>query len=106
MEVPADECKYITYELPYTLEGDEAEKDAIKRVWGREEKREHHDEEGRMWSAPKLESAANGVITVSRSYHRAGDILGYCFAKAGEYLKMRIPLAAEFKIGDSWADTH
>ncbi|UOW66377.1 DNA-directed DNA polymerase [Aeromonas phage vB_AspA_Tola] len=106
LEVDEDECNYTSYALNYSNEEGEDEKSAIKRVWGPEEKREHIDEDGRMWSAPKLESAADGVITVSRSYHRAGDILGYCFAKAGEHLKMRIPLAAEYKIGSSWADTH
>lgn len=106
MEVPSDECEYLTYELTYEVAEGEEEKAAIKRVWGQEEKREHIDEAGKMWSAPSIESAANGVITVSRAYHRAGGILGHCFAKAGEYLKMRIPLAAEYKIGDSWAETH
>ena len=106
MEIPENEVEYTTYELTYEVAEGETEKAAIKRVWGQEEKREHIDEAGKMWSAPSIESAADGVITVSRAYHRAGDILGYCFAEAGRFLKMRIPLAAEYKLGDSWHDTH
>jgi DNA polymerase I-like protein with 3'-5' exonuclease and polymerase domains len=26
--------------------------------------------------------------------------------KAGEYLKLNIPLAAEYKVGKSWAEVH
>lgn len=106
LEVPENAVEYLTYELTYEVADGETEKAAIKRVWGPEEKREHIDGAGKMWSAPSIESAAEGVITVSRAYHRAGDILGYCFAEAGRFLKMRIPLAAEYKIGDSWHDTH
>jgi len=45
-------------------------------------------------------------LLVERRYHRAGAILAEQMTKAGEYLGIRIPLAGEYKIGMSWADTH
>lgn len=106
MEVPEDEVLSITYDLPYTLEGFENEKKAIKAVWDLEEKRAHTDECGRKWSAPAKLSAAGGVIHCSRSYHRAGDILMDAFTEAGVKFNMRCPLAGEYKLGRSWAETH
>lgn len=106
MEVPEDEVLSMEYELPYTMEGFPDERKAIKAVWDAEEKRAHTDEEGRCWSAPCKLSAADGIIRVARSYHRAGHILCDAFAEAGVRFKMRCPLAGEFKIGDNWHDTH
>lgn len=105
MEVKADEVEELSYTLAYSTMTDN-ERKAIKEVWDAEEKREHIDELGRMWSAPRKDSASDGVITVSRRYHRAGNILTDNFTKAGIYLKMRCPLAGEYKIGHSWGDTH
>lgn len=106
MEVPEDEVLSMDYQLSYTLEGFESEKKAIKAVWDAEEKRSHTDEQGRKWSAPCKVAASDGVIHVSRSYHRAGDILMDAFTDAGTKFNMRCPLAGEYKIGNNWHDTH
>lgn len=106
MEVPADEVEEITYTLPYTTEGFDDERKAIKAVWDTEEKRAHTDEEGKKWSAPIKVSASNGIIHCTRSYHRAGHLLMLSFTEAGVKFNMRTPLAGEFKIADSWAGTH
>ncbi len=105
MEVPESEVLDMHYTLDYSLEGDETEKKAIKRVWGSEEKRVLI-EQGKMWSAPSLVSASDGIISVTRQYHRAGHILAETMTEAGKLLKLRTPLAGEYKIGSSWADTH
>lgn len=106
MEVDESEVLTMEYTLPYTLDGFENEKKAIKAVFDVEEKRAHTDEQGRKWSAAAKVSAANGVIVCRRHYHRAGHILMQAFEAAGVKFKMRIPLAGEYKIGNSWADTH
>lgn len=106
LEVDEDEVLTMEYELEYTLEGFPDERKAIKAVWDVEEKRAHTDREGRKWSAPVKHAAADGVIRCSRSYHRAGHILMDCFEAAGVKFKMRCPLSGEYKVGDSWADTH
>lgn len=106
MEVPEDEVLSLEYELEYTTEGYEDERKAIKAVWDEEEKRAHTDSGGRKWSAPAKLSAAGGTIRCSRSYHRAGHILMDAFTDAGVKFNMRCPLAGEYKIGNSWADTH
>lgn len=106
MEVPEDEVLSMDYQLTYTLEGFENEKKAIKAVWDAEEKRAHTDEAGRKWSAPCKVSASDGVIHVSRAYHRAGHLLMDAFTDAGTKFNMRCPLAGEYKIGNNWYDTH
>ena len=106
MEVPEDEVDSMEYELAYTTEGFPDERKAIKAVWDVEEKRAHTDEQGRKWSAPCKLSAADGIIRVSRSYHRAGHILMDAFEAAGVMFKMRCPLAGEYKVGNNWQDTH
>lgn len=106
MEVPEDEVLSMDYQLTYTLEGFENEKKAIKAVWDAEEKRAHTDECGRLWSAPVKLSAADGSIHCRRNYHRAGHILCDSFAAAGVKFNMRCPLAGEYKLGASWAETH
>lgn len=105
MEVPEDEVEYMEYTLTYDKDAPD-ERKAIKAVWDTEEKREHKDESGRVWSAPCKLSAVDGVISIRRAYHRAGHILCDAFVQAGEFLKMRCPLAGEYKVGDSWHDTH
>lgn len=106
LEVPESEVLTMEYELPYTTDGFENEKKAIKAVFDVEEKRAFTDEQGRKWSAAVKVSAANGVIVCRRSYHRAGHILMSAFEDAGVKFNMRCPLSGEFKIGRSWADTH
>lgn len=106
MEVKEDEVSSMEYTLKYSLDGYPDERKAIKAVWDAEEKQSFTDELGRKWSAPVKVSAKDGVITCRRSYHRAGNILMDAFTDAGTRFKMRCPLAGEFKIGDSWADTH
>lgn len=77
--------------------------------WKAEEKREHYDSDGRMWSAPSIikgDPKEDAEVTIQRRYHRAGEILAKQMTAAGEYLGIRIPLAGEYKIGSSWAETH
>lgn len=105
MEVLATEVEEMEYEMPYTTEGFPDERKAIKAVWDVEEKREHIDS-GKHWSAPAKLSAKDGIIKVRRRYHRAGQILCESFAEAGTRMKMRCPLAGEYKVGHSWQDTH
>lgn len=107
MEVPEDEVLEVEYSLTYDVNHPEGEKKAIKASWGEDEKREHKDEEGRIWSAPSIQGKPeNGIINVKRCYHRAGQILSEQFTYAGVYLKLRTPLGAEYKIGNNWHDTH
>lgn len=108
MEVPEDEVLYLDYTIPFTLEGFETEKAAIKSAFDPEEKRVHTDVDGRMWSAANLikVDAEAGVIHCQRKYHRAGQIIAESMTWAGKYLNMRCPMSGEFKIGSSWAETH
>lgn len=106
MEVPEDEVDVMDYTLPYTLDGFENEKKAIKAVFDVEEKRAHTDDSGRKWSAAIKVSAADGTIHCRRYYHRAGNILMDAFEAAGVKFNMRCPLAGEYKIGRNWHDTH
>lgn len=106
MEVSEDEVDVMDYTLPYTLDGFENEKKAIKAVFDVEEKRAHTDDSGRKWSAAIKVSAADGTIHCRRYYHRAGNILMDAFEAAGVKFNMRCPLAGEYKIGRNWHDTH
>lgn len=91
MEVDENEVEYIEYTVT---------------DWKAEEKREHLDDKGRMWSAPRIVSKSEDEFIVKRYYHRAGEIICNSLTKAGEFLKMRCPLAGEYMIGNSWHDTH
>ena len=96
LEVNEDEVLYLKYDIEST-------------EWDVEEKRQHLDSEGRMWSAPAIVAGnkkEDKVITIERRYHRAGHILADAMAWAGEFLKMRCPMAGEYKIGKSWKETH
>ncbi len=94
MEVNEDEVEYYVYQIN--------EKD-----WKAEEKAQYFDEKKRMWSAPKvLEGKGTGSLTIQRCYHRAGEILAETMEETGRFLRLRIPLAGEYMIGDSWHDTH
>lgn len=93
MEINEDEVLYVKYEIK-------------KDDWKQEEKREYRDTEGRMWSAPNIVGESDDSFTVERRYHRAGHIIADAMTWAGEYLKMRCPMAGEYKIGASWKETH
>lgn len=98
MEVDEAEVLYMLYTIP-------------KSDWKAEEKRILIDEENRMWSAPRKgklldENSEEPLLEVHRTYHRAGQIIAEAMTKAGEFLKLRCPLAGEYKVGDSWAETH
>ncbi|QHJ79706.1 MAG: hypothetical protein [Caudoviricetes sp.] len=97
MEVNEDEVEVMTYQLEAKLWKDN------------EEKREHFDDQGRMWSAANIiegNPKEDEFITCERMYHRAGHIMAESITKAGELLKFRIPMAGEYKLGRSWAETH
>ncbi|AHN84685.1 DNA polymerase (endogenous virus) [Gutovirus Vc1] len=94
MEVNEDEVEEKLYEIE-------------ESCWKAEEKAQHFDDAGRMWSAPRVvRGKGTGVLTIRRYYHRAGEILAETMKETGEFLRMRIPLAGEYMIGDSWHDTH
>ena len=94
-EVSEDEVLSHVYSLP-------------KENWKVEEKRQHIDDEGRLWSAPEIiaESETGATLKVKRKYHRLGQIICEQMTHAGDFLKIRCPLAGEYKIGRSWAETH
>lgn len=96
MEVNADEV----LEVSYVLKSSE---------WDAEEKKAYLDGDGRMWSAPviiKGNRKEDEEVTVMRRYHRVGQIIAEAMTWAGNFLKMRCPMAGEYKIGASWAETH
>lgn len=94
MEVNADEVETYAYKI-------------TKEEWKLEEKREHRDKQGRMWSAPCItEKIGDTHLLLHRNYHRAGEIIAEALTKAGEFLKLRCPLAGEYKIGLNWQETH
>jgi len=95
MQVSEDEVQNISYTIPSS-------------EWKDEEKREYLDADGRMWSAPHLEGnpKVDAEVTISRTYHRAGQIMAEAITWAGEFLAFRVPMAGEYKIGKSWGDTH
>ena len=88
------------------LEGEVEEVAYYVDDWGVEEKKEYFDDKGRMFSAPiKIRETSNS-IHVRRYYHRAGELMARNMTNAGRYLKMRCPIAGEYKIGNSWAECH
>lgn len=96
MEVDADEVETYSYAIPH-------------KSWKAEEKRVHL-EDGKLWSAPSklgdIVTSEGIFLLVERQYHRAGEILSRTMEETGVMLGLRIPLAGEYKIGDSWHDTH
>ncbi|AFP33678.1 DNA polymerase [Pectobacterium phage POP72] len=96
MEVDADEVLYVQYDIKAA-------------DWDTEEKRQHVDSEGRMWSAPAIvegNKKEDEYLKIERRYHRAGQVIAEAMTWAGEYLKMRCKMEGEYKIGKSWAETH
>lgn len=94
------------------MEVDETEVEEIKYMvkdWKAEEKRTHIVD-GKMYSAPinlgTVEDNGEEMVSVKRYYHRAGQVIAESLTKAGDFLSLRCPLAGEYMIGDSWADTH
>lgn len=106
IEVSADEVLEITYDIPLIREGFEDDKKAVKAAFDSEEKRVHVDLDGRVWSAASIATVNQDTITCRRRYHRAGQIIAESMTWAGEFLKMRCPMAGEYKIGMSWSETH
>lgn len=79
--------------------------------WKEEEKRQHIDEDGRIWSAPKKTGELRHYdgfedVEVRRRYHVLGHIYCEALAGAADILALRCPTAGEYMIGDSWAETH
>lgn len=96
MEVNESEVLERVYRLP-------------SEDWKAEEKAVYYDEEGRMWSAPRIiegNPKQDEDVIVRRRYHRAGQILAEQMTEAGKYLGIRIPLAGEYMLGYSWSETH
>lgn len=94
LQCEVNECEVLEklYEVP-------------KAEWKKEEKAEHHDAVG-MWSAPRIQEDLGESFLVRRRYHRVGELMALSMVWAGEFLKIRIPLAGEYMIGNSWHDTH
>lgn len=94
MEIPESEVELLTYKIN-------------KEDWKTEEKRVVHHENGGYFSAPSIVGETKkGKLVIERKYHKAGDVLCKSFEEAGSYLKIRTPLAGEYKIGRSWEQTH
>lgn len=96
MEVKEDEVESIHYVID-------------KEDWKSEEKREFFDEEGRMWSAPRIiDDTTEGEdrLIIQRLYHPIGECYARGIKAAGELLCLNIETAGEYMIGDSWRDTH
>lgn len=91
-EVPKSEVSFIEYKVK-------------KSDWEREEK-EEKKVKGKIYSAPVVIEETKKSLLVIRSYHRAGQIAKTSFAKAGKVLGLKIPLDGEYKIGESWSETH
>lgn len=92
-EVDEDEICYTEYQIH-------------KSDWKEDEKRVHI-EDGKIWSAPRvLEEYDGDMLLIQRMYHPIGDQYCRALKEAGEFLKLRCPTAGEYKIGDSWAETH
>ena len=90
-EIPEEEVEYVEYHVD---------------DWKVEEKREYHDGNGRMYSAPRIILEDADGFLVRRAYHRQGQISAEAMTRAGEMLGIRTPLAGEYKIGRNWYDTH
>lgn len=76
-----------------------------KKDWKAEESRSV-TKKGLRCSAPIVTSETEKKMTIKRYYDPVGDIIVNSFIKAGKYLGIRTPLDGEYKIGDSWLDTH
>lgn len=93
MEVDTKDVKIIQYEIEAS-------------EWEKEEKRQHKDSEGRIWSAPIKVLDTKDKIQCIRHYHPLGNIYCKSLKLAGEKLNLRIETAGEYKIGESWQETH
>lgn len=93
MEIEESEVESEIYDVP-------------ESAWKDEEKREHIDAKGRMWSAPSKLSSEGEVLKVIRYYHPLGEVYCKSITWAGEHFGLRCPTAGEYKIGKSWLDTH
>lgn len=94
MEIPEDQVERLTYKID-------------KEDWKAEEKKIVHHQNGDYYSAPSIiGETKKGKLIIERLYHKAGHALCSAFEEAGHYLKIRTPLAGEYKIGSSWAATH
>ena len=93
MEVDADLVEVYQYNIPADS-------------WEEEEKKEYYDELGRMWSAPTKLEAFDDQLACVRYYHPIGEQYAKAITWAGKFLGLRCQTAGEYKIGDSWAETH
>lgn len=96
-EIDEDQVEHHTYSIE-------------KSQWKGEEKKQYIDSAGRIWSAPIIAyetgDETGDILYVRRSYHPIGDQYCRALKEAGEFLKLRCPTSGEYKIGNSWADTH
>lgn len=96
MEVPESEVERIQYKVKSS-------------DWKQEEKRSMLKGDSWYYSAPNVikgNPKEDKKITVERTFHKCGDILCKGFEDAGKFLGIRTPLAGEYQIGKTWADTH
>lgn len=82
-----------------------------KESWKEEEKRQQIDDLNRIWSAPVKgkETIMDGeveLVKVTRYFHPLGDIYCRSIQWAGEHFSLRCKTDGEYKIGQSWLDTH
>ena len=60
----------------------------------------------RIWSAPELIDGTKEDGKWQRSYARPGELAVLAIQQAGETLKMNLPMSGEYRVGNSWAETH
>jgi len=95
MEVPRDEVKYMRYEIGPN-----------KEDWKAEEKKQYVDEEGMIWSAPRIVESNDNAQVIERRFHLFGHIYCKALQQTADTLSLRCPCDGEYMIGDSWQETH
>lgn len=73
--------------------------------WKAEEKAEYNDDLG-QWSAAEIVRKCGETLYIVRTYNEFGHLYALGIQLAGEKFGLRCPTAGEYKIGDSWLDTH
>ncbi len=77
-----------------------------KSEWKEEEKLGYTDEEGRVYSAPVIDGEEGDQLLLHRTYSPFGSVYAEAIRLAGETFMLRCPTAGEYKVGDTWEDTH
>ncbi len=77
-----------------------------KCEWKEEEKAGYIDEQGRVYSAPVIDGEEGDQLLLHRTYSPLGEVYAEAIKLAGDKFNLRCPTAGEYKVGDTWEDTH